>query len=133
MKTKQQIFDQVVDHLLTQKVQSMGEYDTCKYRMTLDDGKVLKCAVGCLIPDDKYHPNMEGDVHHLMTLINGSNYIGEIAIANPNPEVFTDENESFLQDLQYIHDKDNSTVLEWASDLQDYAEKIGLEYRGVIE
>lgn len=59
--TNQEIFDKVATHLLTQKAKSMAiisdDY-SCAYRG--DDG--LKCAVGCLIPDDKYDPTMEGHV-----------------------------------------------------------------------
>lgn len=68
MKT-QEMFDKVVTHLLTQKARSLGPGptgamwamlmqsggSTCLYRN--DEG--LKCAAGCLIPEDKYHPSME--------------------------------------------------------------------------
>lgn len=54
--TTQEIFDTVARHLLTQNVKSTGGQGGCKYLG--DDG--LKCAVGCLIPDEKYDPKIEG-------------------------------------------------------------------------
>lgn len=50
--TRQQIFDKVATHLLTQNKRAMLE-DTrygCAYRAP--DG--CKCAIGCLIPDELY-------------------------------------------------------------------------------
>lgn len=47
----QQMFDKVAKHLLTQNAKSR-----CLYRS--QEG--MMCAIGCLIPDDLYSPNMEG-------------------------------------------------------------------------
>jgi hypothetical protein len=55
-QTKQQVFDQVVKHLLKQGKRAYQEGKGCRYRT--DDG--LKCAVGCLLPDAAYTPDMEG-------------------------------------------------------------------------
>ena len=52
----QEIFDTVVTHLYTQGKQADDGMGGCMYRTVGG----LKCAVGCLIPDDQYHPNMEG-------------------------------------------------------------------------
>lgn len=54
--TSQQIFDIVIDHLLTQGKPSRS--DVCLYRSS--DGS--KCAVGVLIPDSEYDSNMEFSV-----------------------------------------------------------------------
>ena len=56
-KTMQETYDTVVEHLLKQGGPSMlkGSNVTCAYRG--DNGR--KCAAGILIPDDRYHPNME--------------------------------------------------------------------------
>lgn len=60
--TKQQVFDHVAHHLLTQTARSVkppakpGDPDECVYRSP--DGKT--CAVGCLIADNEYIPMMEG-------------------------------------------------------------------------
>lgn len=57
----QEIFDTVARHLFTQGKRATDfeqSYNrtVCRYRTS--DG--LKCAAGCLIPDDKYDPKMEG-------------------------------------------------------------------------
>jgi len=58
MPTKQETFDTVARHLLTQKAQSLLDDvgKTCAYRGT----NGLKCAVGALLPDELYHPSLEG-------------------------------------------------------------------------
>lgn len=63
----QHVFNTVVKHLATQGRQSAIDgadtnKNTCAYRMdyqTEDGDVVLKCAVGCLIPDNEYRPKME--------------------------------------------------------------------------
>lgn len=61
MPTKQETFDIVARHLLTQgrKAQEPATTEVgprCRYRAT--DG--ARCAVGCLLGDDVYSPEMEG-------------------------------------------------------------------------
>lgn len=54
--TEQEVFDTVVDHLRKQNYErSVNDNDRCMYQG--NDG--LKCAVGCLIPDELYDPNLE--------------------------------------------------------------------------
>jgi hypothetical protein len=57
---KQDAFNTVCEHLMKQgeKARDSGntDWNNCVYRAP--DGK--KCAVGCLIPDDKYSDMMEG-------------------------------------------------------------------------
>lgn len=60
MYTKQETFDLVVKHLLEQGVPSFSDLGLeCRYRLA-EGGRVLKCAAGFLIPDDKYDPSYEG-------------------------------------------------------------------------
>lgn len=54
--TKQEIFDIVAKHLLTQNCKALGLDGRCSYRG--DAG--TKCAVGILISDEEYYPEMEG-------------------------------------------------------------------------
>lgn len=55
--TQQEIFDKVAAHLLQQNRRAEGNGGGfCAYRG--DHG--LKCAIGCLIPDERYLPEMEG-------------------------------------------------------------------------
>lgn len=56
MPSKQETFDIVVSHLRKQGRRSIGVNGKCAYRSA--DG--CQCAVGCLIPDDKYEAWMEG-------------------------------------------------------------------------
>lgn len=50
--------EKIRDHLTQQKARAMGgsQGTSCRYRG--DNGTM--CAVGCLIPDELYHPHMEG-------------------------------------------------------------------------
>jgi len=52
----QEAFNQIVSHLRLQKVKSFSSNGRCAYRGINN----LKCAVGCLIPDDQYSFLMEG-------------------------------------------------------------------------
>ena len=59
----QVIFERVAQHLFQQGQCAMWERDMCAYRG--DDG--TRCAVGALIADEEYHPEMEGrDLHMLL-------------------------------------------------------------------
>lgn len=62
---KQQIFDTVATHLLKQG-EAATSHGRCRYRT--ESG--LMCAVGCLIPDEKYTPKIEGravrDIPHML-------------------------------------------------------------------
>ena len=56
--TNQEAFDKMVAHLTTQNrkaVATAGDVTTCM--LLAPDG--AKCAVGCLIPDGEYAPNLE--------------------------------------------------------------------------
>jgi len=54
--TNQELFDRVVSHLRIQGTPATDEHGACMYRT--EDG--LRCAIGCLIPDDRYDPRWEG-------------------------------------------------------------------------
>jgi hypothetical protein len=57
--TNQQLFDTVATHLLTQRRRSMTTQNgttRCAYRGRKD----TRCAIGCLIPDDRYDAAFEG-------------------------------------------------------------------------
>lgn len=63
-----------------------------------------KCAVGCLIPDDKYYPAIEG-----ITYTNS-------LIVTLLPEM---EYTFLLRELQLVHDKSNPS--DWAVELSSLA------------
>ena len=56
MNTLQHVFDAVATHLLNQPGPAMSSTGACRYRAS--DGRM--CAIGCLIPDDRYDPGIEG-------------------------------------------------------------------------
>lgn len=117
MLTNRQIFDTVKNHLLTQGDRAEDEIDGeigCAYRG--DAG--AKCAVGCLIPDDKYTPEIEG--------VALGSYVGTDAsydklraqkaklfdvLRASGVDVDNPETERLLQDLQSCHD--NTPPVYW--------------------
>ena len=79
--TLQEQFDKMVNHLRKQGERSINDSDGCMYR----GNNGLMCAVGCLIPDDIYTVDMEGqpadyviNKYYLdldMTLCNNMQYV----------------------------------------------------------
>lgn len=49
------MFDKMLEHLRAQGCRSVDEFDSCLYR----GPNGTKCAVGALIPDEKYSKDME--------------------------------------------------------------------------
>lgn len=79
-----EVFYFVIDHLRKQGVQAKNEAGTCSY--LTPEG--LKCAAGCLIPDDQYNSEFEGSCW------------GTIAPNFPQYEKF----KLMITDLQVLHD-----------------------------
>ena len=104
--TGQEVFDQVKEHLLTQKVQSKTP-SGCAYR---GDGGLM-CAAGCLIGDDEYVPHMDNEWDSSWdTLISEG--------------VVPKDHQTLIQNLQDVHD----TGGDWEYKLKDLAEEMGLAY-----
>lgn len=103
--TSQQVFDQVVNHLLIQNEKSGYEDGYCVYR--LGD---KKCAAGCLISEDEYKKSMEG---------HGWQYLVREGVA---PETHS----GLISKLQKIHDR--SKPKKWADLLKKLAEAEGLTF-----
>lgn len=82
--TPQEVFDFVTEHLLTQGKQSYQ--GSCLYR----GPNRTACAVGCLLTDEEYTPNMEGV----------SAYDLQVHLLSS----FWKEHQRLLQDLQSAHD-----------------------------
>jgi len=98
MLLKQDIVDKVSKHLMTQ-LQLSGTPDsnnflTCMYRGP--DG--LKCAIGCLIPDDMYHESFES-LSITMLAKNPKD-----PAAQELMEYLGIDNLDLLSELQQIHD-----------------------------
>ncbi|ANS05321.1 hypothetical protein [uncultured Mediterranean phage] len=102
--TKQQTFNKIGKHLLTQlEVASSGTM--CRYRA--DYG--LMCAAGAIIPDDEYTEEMEG---------NAVNHIHSPTLRKH--DLFT------VTRLQEIHDNalgldDDDLHIHWSAELFTYA------------
>lgn len=105
--TDQEAFDTVTHHLLTQMEKSML-LGRCRYR-----GRAgLKCAVGCLIPDEDYSPMLEGkDIPTLQSL-----ELFPMSLHGLKLEL--------LVDLQLIHD--GCEPEKWHGRLSEIAGKHGL-------
>lgn len=85
----QAVFDKVVKHLLTQNRRSKGKRG-CAYRGKGGD----MCAVGCLISDKAYDPEIEGFVVHATEVL--------AKLAESGVPTY---NRTLLTDLQDIHDR----------------------------
>lgn len=110
--TRQQIFDRVKTHLLTQNAKATSGGGICKYRGV--DNR--KCAIGCLIPDSLYEKAMEG------YLVNG--LFVDFPYAMSMAGLHRDD-EEFLRDLQKIHDGHLPPF--WPKLLTDFAVKNKLQ------
>lgn len=84
--TPQEVFDYVAKHLIKQGKQAVAG-SNCAYRSP----EGLSCAVGCLITDEEYNVNMEGESSTLLSTRLGS--------------PFWKTHEGLLIDLQlFVHD-----------------------------
>jgi len=114
MSLKQEIFDKVVIHLLTQNARSTNETGgSCSYRSK--DGK--SCAVGCLIEDSEYSINMEDfTIRDPIMVAWGVSKFGKDDFEEIKP---------VLRFLQLIHDK--IKVERWNGTLMQCANHFNLE------
>ena len=85
--TDQEIFDHVASHLFTQGERAMSGIG-CAYR----GQNGTKCAVGCLIPDENYHPRME------------KLPVGYREVYSRLPFQVDDQTLALLRRLQTVHD-----------------------------
>ncbi len=107
----QELYNKVATHLLTQNKKSVENYIDCKYRG--DNG--LKCAIGCLIPDELYTPEFEGlKLCNLPSVLLESIGINSVSC------------KSLASDLQTIHD--HWSVNHWKSELERLAVHYDLNY-----
>lgn len=115
MFTSQEIFDKVAVHLLTQKERSyrkpisldvVGLASGCLYRFN-----GLKCAVGCLIPDEFYQESIETKT---VTDLLDHGFLPEVSY----------QHVKLLQKLQRLHD--NDPIGSWKDMLKDCANQYRL-------
>lgn len=110
---KQEVFDKVVKHLLTQKACSEDDMRHCKYR----GPNGLMCAVGCLITDKAYAPHLEGKVANSFEVANALEKSG----VDTSPDVLC-----LLYGLQKIHDR--CDVDNWEQHLRSVADEFHLTF-----
>lgn len=115
---KQEVFDQVARHLLTQKKRSRKRYASaptgysCVYRNT----KGLKCAAGCLISDEEFIELGEGR--------NTYDWAAMVDLAR-----VTDKHKDLICSLQEIHD--DAPVNKWHDYLSDLAKNYKLNRKAL--
>ncbi len=98
--TDQEAFETMVRHLRRQGQRSENANGTCLYRGP--DG--LRCAVGCLIPDDQYKRSLEGkDAWVITKNVPALSHIGG----------------RLLSEMQSIHD--DCDVSQWEEGFKDVA------------
>ena len=117
--TLQEIFSKVATHLLTQSKRSCyprqsGEGDGyCAYR----GSNGTSCAVGCLIADEHYDPEIEGGA--------ATSIPARLALSASGVPI-TNETLNLLTKLQNLHDYRPPTM--WPTALAELAQELGLEY-----
>lgn len=115
MRTAQQLFDTVVTHLRAQHARSQSaDTLTCLYRSPDN----LKCAVGALIPDEVYAPDMECSLYTLIF------YKGALLTKELHAEFST--HFDLLQRLQTTHDK--VEIEDWENEFKNIAALSALQY-----
>lgn len=115
--TAQQVFDQVVVHMRTQKVQALKSDGDCAYR-----AGTLKCAAGCLIADDEYTRDMDGMGQTESGENLGSNWYGLV-----HRKLVPDVHQSLICDLQQTHDSGDGPEA-WERKWQATAKQYNLQF-----
>jgi hypothetical protein len=115
--TLQEVFNTIYIGMVKQQAYA---WDTrspgvCHYRLNLGDGRLLKCAVGMLIPDDRYQPVIEQKIAgHAITICG----LHEL-----------DQHMATLARLQCMHDEHAKAARpfsEYLNALRDFARTQGL-------
>ena len=121
LPSAQEVFDIVVNHLVTQRRPAYNDIRNCVYRAP--DG--LRCAVGVLIPDDLYDPEFEG--------VGVDSLIRELF--NEDLADWRDHRKLLLA-LQHVHDKcltisrrGTFNITDLRRRLLNVAVEFSLEYR----
>ena len=91
--TNQEIFNKVSKHLIAQGKQCVSANGDCVYR----GPKNLKCAIGCLIPDEFYEAFMENKSIHIL--------FGKFPV-NMKESKLKKQSGDLLFELQKIHDNE---------------------------
>ena len=111
--TAQEVFDKIVAHLRAQAAKSVQGF-SCKYR----GPNGTKCAVGCLIPDEQYRPEMEGIM------------VDDLISRGWLPEYLI-PHQKLLCDMQRVHDQ--TRIENWEADFLMVAQANELRYTNTIK
>lgn len=115
--TPQELYDTVVLHLRKQNCKA-EKNDTCQYRQKSGD-IILKCAVGCLIPDEEYSTLFEG-----RTI---SGLLDESFLPFPKTlKKLLIDHIDLLIDLQLTHDE--FPIYQWEDRFKIIAKKNNLQW-----
>jgi hypothetical protein len=128
--SKQEIFDIVSTHLLKQNKKSgkanegLDAYFVCLYRGPAN----TTCAVGCLISDKEYQPNMEYKAVHAVE-VRDVLFPSMIGKSSAQVERFSDQYDKLklLNKLQGIHD--DTPVDQWLKTLNRVAYDFDLNFK----
>ena len=131
--TSQEIFDRVFDHLIDQGGPAVDK-GSCVYRTR--DHKM--CAVGCVIPDSYYHPDLEKLSAGLLNTKGDYFYYGpnssvEKIYVHPDLSQFMIKHSGLLQILQYVHDSfdysiEHEDTTSWKKYINREMQKVAIEF-----
>ena len=118
--TKQEAYDKIVEHFSKpDAVLGRDEFTgNGVSRRKSDPASPVRCAAGCLIPDEKYQAAFEGHGAHSERVVNAYTISFEVA--------------HFVRDCQELHDKAakfGGTVEFFLRELFEFARISGLEVR----
>ncbi len=108
---RQEVFNKVATHLLTQNEKARTQTGWGDFRCSYKADNGLKCAIGCLIPDDLYDKKIEGNSILYNPLL--------ISILRNAIDLYIDDDINFLENLQTIHDQ--MSIKSWAEQLNQFA------------
>jgi hypothetical protein len=125
--TKQEVFDRVVTHLLTQNKRSASSYGSCLYK----GPEGLRCAVGCLFPDSYDTSKIEGSGCVSRDVVSPLIELGVLTKEDYDCYVAADDDwklttTNLLKKLQFIHD--NEFTSNWRSELENTAKAHNLTF-----
>ena len=132
----QALLDRMIDHLATQQGRAFNEErGMCAYRT--DDGQM--CAVGCLIPTELYHPDLEGPVFNMISApdyhlesdndprVPAGKHLRALA-----PSIGPGSLSDFLDAVQAYHDHGNYNVAINEAAPGELRERIALDLNTIV-
>lgn len=103
LMTDREVLDRVSAHLLAQGRRSeTRDGASCRYRVGDHARGVLRCAVGCLVPDALYDPGMEGRSVRSEAMRHALESVGALPPSGAEPPR---SREDLLVNLQNVHDQ----------------------------